>query len=68
MSPRRKSALLWGVVGALAFLVLAQGAVVFQISLPVGFFGLVSVSLLLGSVVAGVAYATEHRLTGKGQA
>ena len=68
MNPRRKSALLWGVVGALVFLVLAQGAVVLQVSLPVGFFGLVSVALVLGVVVGGMAYATEHRLTGKGQA
>lgn len=68
MSPRRKSALLWGVVGALAFLVLAQGAVLFELSLPIGFPGLLSVGLVLGVVVAGAVYATEHRLMGKGQA
>ena len=68
MSPRRKSALLWGAVGALVFLVLAQGAVLFDVALPLGFVGLLVVAVGLGAVVAWAAHATEHRLTGKGQA
>ncbi|WP_313691984.1 hypothetical protein [Halorarum halobium] len=68
MTPRRKSALLWGAVGALAFLVLAQGAVLASVRLPVGFLGMLGIAVALGAVVGGVSYLVEHRLTGKGQA
>ncbi|QLG63768.1 hypothetical protein [Halorarum salinum] len=68
MTPRGKSALLWGAIGALTFLVLAQGAVLLSVPLPVGFLGLLGVAAALGGLVAVVAHRVEHRLTGKGQA
>ena len=68
MTPRGKSALLWGAVGVLGFLVLVQGAVLLSVPLPLGFAGVVVVALAVGAVVAVASYTTEHRLTGKGQA
>ena len=65
---RRRSALLWGLVGAFVFLVAAQGAVLFDVPLPVGLAGLLAVALGVGAVVAASSYALEHRLTRKGQA
>ena len=61
---RRRSALLWGAVGALAFLVLAQGASLAGVDLPVGFLGRVGLALVVGAVATAAAYATEHRLAG----
>ncbi|MFC4358029.1 hypothetical protein ACFO0N_08725 [Halobium salinum] len=65
--PRTKSGLLWGAVGALAFLALAQGYVLVVGPLPLGFLARLGVAAVLGVVVAGVAYATEHRLVRKGR-
>ncbi len=53
-----RSSLLWGVVGALAFLVLAQGYVIAVGRLPLGFFGRIGVALVIGVVVAVVSHAT----------
>ena len=61
MTPRRKSAILWGAVGALTFLVALQGY-----ALAAG--PLVSVRLggtlaLAVGITAGLAaYVTEHRI------
>jgi len=54
--PRTKGALLWGLVGALAFLVLAQGYGLVtgdRIGLPV----MAGVALAVGAVTAGATYA-----------
>jgi hypothetical protein len=67
VTPRRKSALLWGAVGALAFLVLAQGYVLVVGRLPVGMLGRLAIGVAVGAVVAGVTYATEHRIARKEQ-
>ena len=56
MDRRTKGALLWGVVGALAFLVLAQGYTLLtagRITLPV----MAGVALAAGAVAAGTTYA-----------
>jgi len=65
--PRVKSALLWGVVGLLAFLVAVQGYQLligpFPASIPV----VGAAAVAVGVLTAGVAYATEHRLRTKGR-
>jgi hypothetical protein len=56
VNPRTKGALLWGLVGALAFLVLAQGyglVAADRIAWPV----MGGVALAVGSVAAGATYA-----------
>ena len=59
--PRVKSALLWGAVGFLAFLVLAQGyALLVEPLLPIA--RAVAVALGVGVGTAVGAYALEHRL------
>ena len=67
MRPRTKSSLLWGAVGALAFLALTQGYVLFVATLPVSLLARLAVAVVLGIVVAGVAYVTEHRVAEKGR-
>jgi uncharacterized membrane protein len=64
---RAKSGLLWGAVGALAFLALTQGYVLVAGPLPLDFLARLGVAALLGIFVAAVAYATEHRLARKGR-
>jgi hypothetical protein len=67
VTPRRKSALLWGAIGALSFLVLAQGYVLLVGRLPVGFLGRLGVGLLVGAVTTGLSAVTERRLAAKEQ-
>ena len=67
MSPRRKSSLLWGLIGALLFLVLAVGYRLVGGTLPVGVGGLAAVGLVVGGVVAVAAAVIEPRLAGKGR-
>ena len=67
MTPRRKSALLWGAVGLLAFLVLVQGYQLLVGPTPVGFLGKLSIGVLVGAVAAGASYLTEERLARKGR-
>ena len=62
MSPRRKSSLLWGLVGALLFLVLALGYRLAGGSLPVGAGGLAGIAVGVGGVVTTLAVALEARL------
>ena len=62
MTPRRKSSLLWGLVGALLFLVLALGYRLAGGTLPVGFGGLAGIALGVGVVVTATAPAIEARL------
>ncbi|WP_435127119.1 hypothetical protein [Halobaculum sp. D14] len=54
-------AALWGVLGALTFLVLAQGAVLLGVTLPVGFAGTLAVAVGVGAVTAAVGYGFERR-------
>jgi hypothetical protein len=56
VNPRTRGALLWGLVGALAFLVLAQGyglVTADRITLP----AMAGVALVVGGVAAGATYA-----------
>lgn len=62
MNPRRKSRLLWGLVGALTFLVLALGYRLAGGTLPVGVGGLVGIAVGVGSVVAFVSPWVETRI------
>ena len=67
MNPRRKSSLLWGLVGALLFLVLALGYRLVGGSLPVGVGGLAGIGVGVGGVVAVAATVIEPWLVGKGR-
>jgi hypothetical protein len=58
---RARSALLWGLVGALAFLVLAQGYRLLA-SLGLDTLALVGVAVVVGGVTALLAYVAELRL------
>ena len=64
---RTKSALLWGLVGALAFLVLVQGYRLFAGSLGVDVLSALGIALVLGGVVSAVSYVAEPRLATKGR-
>ena len=67
MTPRTRSSLLWGAVGALAFLVLVQGyrLVVGSLGLDVG--SALGVAVAVGVVVGAASYATEKRIAAKGR-
>jgi len=67
VSPRRKSRLLWGLVGTLTFLVLALGYRLAGGSLPVGIGGLAGIAVGVGGVVTVAAAVIEPRLVGKGR-
>jgi len=67
VNPRRTSSLLWGLVGALLFLVLAVGYRLAGGSLPVDVGGLAGITVGVGGVVAGAATVIEPRLVGKGR-
>jgi hypothetical protein len=67
VTPRARSAALWGLVGTLSFLVLVQGYRLVVGSLGVGFGATAAVALVVGVVVAVASYATEHRLSAKGR-
>jgi hypothetical protein len=61
LSARVKSALLWGLVGALALLVLVQGYALFVESLVTITQG-AAVALFVGAVAGIGTYALEHRI------
>jgi hypothetical protein len=67
VTPRRKSALLWGAVGLLAFLVLVQGYQLLVGPTPVGFLGKLAIGVVVGVVAAGASYLAERRLARKGR-
>ncbi|MFB6292812.1 MAG: hypothetical protein ABEH60_00945 [Halonotius sp.] len=67
MTPRRKSSLLWGLVGTLTFLVLALGYALAGGQLPVGPLGLGGIAVFVGVVVAVLAAVVEPRLRAKGR-
>ena len=62
---RVRSALLWGAVGGVAFLALAQG---YRLVATLGFgtLSLLGIGLVVGVVAALVSYAAEPRLAGLG--
>ena len=67
MKRRTKSSLLWGIVGALTFLVLAQGYLIGIGSLPTGYLGMVTIGVTIGGTVGAVSYLTEPWLAAKGR-
>mgnify|MGYP000424576150 CR=1 FL=1 len=67
MNARRKSSLLWGVVGALAFLVLVQGYRLLAAPLTVSYLAIGAVTLVVGATAAGLSYALEPRMHGNGR-
>ena len=67
MNRRTKSSLLWGVVGAMSFVVLAQGYLLLVGALPVGWVGMAVIGLLIAVVVATVSYTVEPRLAAVGR-
>jgi hypothetical protein len=63
VEPRRKSSLLWGVVGSLAFLVLVQGYELLA-DRPVGLVPKAAVALVVLVVVAVATHRLRPRLYG----
>jgi hypothetical protein len=63
MDPRLKSSLLWGVVGALAFLVLLQGYELLAAQ-PVTLAAKAGVAVAVGLVGTALSYAAHGRLPG----
>jgi hypothetical protein len=64
---RSRSAILWGLVGALAFLVLVQGYRLAVGTLGVDVFTSFGLAVLIGAVVAVASYLAEPRLASKGR-
>ena len=62
---RARSAALWGLVGGIAFLALAQGYLLVDGDLPFGYVGLFALAGGIAAASGGIAYATEHRLRAK---
>ncbi|MFB6156114.1 MAG: hypothetical protein ABEJ22_09475 [Haloferacaceae archaeon] len=67
MRARTRSSALWGAVGGLTFLTLAQGYQLAVGALGVGLPVLLAVAVVVAVIVAALAYATEHRLATKGR-
>jgi hypothetical protein len=67
VTPRTKSALLWGAVSLFAYLAAAQGYQLLVGPLPVSLPAVGAVAVGVAALTAGVAYATEHRLQAKGR-
>lgn len=67
MKRRTKSSLLWGVVGALTFLVLAQGYLIGVGPLPTSYLGMVVIGITIGGTVGVMSYLTEPWLAAKGR-
>ncbi|SEH37254.1 hypothetical protein SAMN05192561_101157 [Halopenitus malekzadehii] len=60
---RVKSAILWGLVGGVAFLAAFQGYRLFRAeALPIGLGGAAVIAVVITAVVAAIAYAVEYRL------
>ncbi|WP_299335809.1 hypothetical protein [Haloplanus sp.] len=67
MNARQKSSGLWGVVGALSFLVLVQGYRLLLGPLGVGTAVVAGVTLLVAGVTTGFSYVLEPRMRGNGR-
>jgi len=61
MHPRVRSSLLWGLVGALAFLVLVQGYELVA-DPPLDVAGKVAIAVLVGAAATGGTYLAERRM------
>jgi hypothetical protein len=61
MNARTKSALLWGLVGAMAFLALHQGYVLAG-NTGVGLLPAIGVGVAVGAVATAVSYVAEPRI------
>ena len=59
---RRKSALLWTVIGALAFLVVSQGYLLLGGDVPFGYAGLFPLAGVVGVALGVTSYLFEPRL------
>jgi len=64
---RTRSALLWGLVGALTFLVLLQGYRLLVGTLDIGLPATAGVAVGIGVAVGGISYVAEPRLAAKGR-
>jgi hypothetical protein len=64
---RARSALLWGVVGALTFLTAVQGYQLVVTRLRASAFVLLGAALVVGGVTAGLSYLLEARLVRNGR-
>ncbi|WP_251341259.1 hypothetical protein [Haloplanus halophilus] len=64
MNARHKSSLLWGLVGALSYLVLVQGYRLLVGPLGPGVLALGGVALLVAVASAGLTYVLEPRVRG----
>jgi uncharacterized membrane protein len=67
MHPRQKSSLLWGLVGALTFLVLVQGYRLVVGPLDVSVVAIGVVTLLVGATAAGLTHALAPRMHENGR-
>jgi len=65
MNARHKSSVLWGLVGALAFLVLVQGYHLLVAPLTVGPPLVGGVALAVGALAAGLTHVLEPRINGR---
>ena len=67
MTPRRKSSALWGVVGALVFLVSVQSYRLLIGQLGVGVVPVAGVTALVALTTAGLSYVLEPRILENGR-
>jgi hypothetical protein len=65
--PQTRSSLLWGVVGALAFLVLVQGYRLVVGPLDVGVPAVGGLTLCVGAVATGLTHVLEPRMRRNGR-
>ena len=67
MTTQRRSSLLWGLVGTLAFLVLVQGYRLLVGPLGPRPLALGAVAFLVGAMAAGLTHALAPRIHGNGR-
>ncbi|WP_435069256.1 hypothetical protein [Haloplanus sp. C73] len=67
MNARRKSSLLWGLVGGLTFLVLVQGYRLLVAPLTVSALTIGGIALLVGATAAGLTHVLEPRIHENGR-
>jgi hypothetical protein len=62
-----RSALLWGLIGVLAFLVLLQGIRLFAGPVGLGLVPTIAISFAIGGFVTVLSFVLEPRLRAKGR-
>ncbi|WP_248897751.1 hypothetical protein [Haloplanus halobius] len=67
MTPRHKSSLLWGLVGALSFLVLVQGYRLLVGPLEIGLFVVGGGAVAVGALSAGLTHLLAPRIRENGR-